>query len=188
MDMLQRLTKQLSDPDTLSKLGKSIHATPDQVHRVATKAMPTLLSALQRNAGTADGASSLAKALEQHQDDGVDDIDGFLENVDTKDGAKMLTHILGGGEKKVEKLMAKQTGLDATQISGLLAQFAPLLIGMLGKAKKEEGVDESGVSGMLGNLVSQGQGNGLLDMAGNLLGSDSSGGIGSLLGGLFKKK
>ena len=188
MDLLKHLTEQLNNPETLAKLGKSIQATPDQVHRVATKAVPTMLSALQRNAGSAEGASSLANALEQHQDDGVEDIDGFLENVDTRDGSKMVTHILGGGEKKVEKLMAKQTGLEANQISTLLAQFAPLLIGMLGKAKKEEGVDASGVSGMLGNLVQQGQGNGLLDMAGNLLGSGSSSGIGSLLGGLFKKK
>jgi len=56
----------------------------------------TTAGALGRNANTSEGAAALAGALDRHQDDQVDDVDGFLNNVNTNKGAKMLQHILAG--------------------------------------------------------------------------------------------
>ena len=64
------------------------------MQQVAQLGIPALLQALNRNATTKKGASSLAKALEAHENDEVDDIQKFLDKLDLEDAKKMLKHIL----------------------------------------------------------------------------------------------
>ncbi len=139
MDILKMLTSQLSDPKVLEELSKKAGARPDQAQQLAQNALPTLLNTLQKNASTPEGAKSLNKALEDHKDDKVDDIFGFLNNVDTNDGAKMLQHIFGSKNETVQKDLAKKAGMETNQVSNLLTQLAPLVIGALGNQKKKQG-------------------------------------------------
>lgn len=61
--------------------------------------IPALLQALEKNAKSKEGAESLANALENHKDDEVEDVKGFLNKVNTDEGDKILQHILGGKNK-----------------------------------------------------------------------------------------
>lgn len=206
MDILELLSGQLNSQKTLSRLGKSVGADSSQVQQLAQIAMPTLLQALGRNASTDQGARSLAGALDQHSDDGVDDIDDFLDRVDTNDGAKMLQHIFSGKSQRVETRLAAKTGMDSGQVSGLLTQLAPLLLGTLGQTKKRQNLDSGGIAELLGQLLGQGDGagsttaargssaaggGGLMSMLTEFLDADDDGSIvddvGNLLGGLFKQ-
>lgn len=137
MDILTILTKQLSDPKALEQLGKSAGARPDQVEQLTKNALPTLLKTLQQNASSPDGAKSLDKAIDDHKDDQIDNIFGFLQNVDTNDGSKMLQHIFSGNKGAVESDLAKKSGLNNNQVSTLLTQLAPLVLGTLGNQKKQ---------------------------------------------------
>ena len=85
MDILELLTSQLNQKGVVDTLSKSVNAKPDQVKQLANLALPTLLQAMNKNAKTEQGASSLLKALDQHADDDVDVIGNFLKKVDTKD-------------------------------------------------------------------------------------------------------
>lgn len=188
MDILELLNSQLSQKGVVDTLSKSVNAKPDQVKQLASLALPTLLQAMNKNAKTEKGASSLLKALDQHADDDVDDISGFLKKVDTQDGAKILGHLLSNKSGAVESGLAKQTGLDISQVSGLLTMLAPLLLGQLGKSKKQGGFDLSSLGSILGGAT---QGNDVLGMLGGLLDSDGDGDmmddVGKLLGGFLKK-
>ena len=188
MDILELLNSQLSQKGVVDTLSKSVNAKPDQVKQLASLALPTLLQAMNKNAKTEQGASSLLKALDQHADDDVDDISGFLKKVDTQDGAKILGHLLSNKSGAVESGLAKQTGLDISQVSGLLTMLAPLLLGQLGKSKKQGGFDLSSLGSLLGGAT---QGNDVLGMLGGLLDSDGDGDmmddVGKLLGGFLKK-
>ena len=177
-----------NDRETLDKLGGSVGAAPDQVQQLAQIGLPALLQALGRNAATSEGAASLASALDQHQDDDVDDLDGFLNNVDREDGAKMLQHIFGGNNARVENKLAQKTGMEMNQVSGLMAQLAPLLLGALAQQKKQQNVDQSGITDMLGGLLQQSAGskNNFMNMAMELLDADNDGSIMDDLGGMFK--
>lgn len=191
MDILKLITEQINNPDTLKKLGTTAGVEPEKVQQLAKLGMPALLKAMERNAGTPEGAEALNKALEQHKDEDVDDIDGFLKNFNMDDGAKMLKHIFAGNDARVENNLAKQTGLQTGQVSGIMTQLAPLLMGALGKQKQQQNLDSSGLGGMLSGLLSQGGGSGIMGVVTNLLDSDKDGDImddiGNLLGGLFKK-
>jgi len=145
------LTKQLSDPKVLEQLGKSVGADPKKTQQLAQVALPALMGALQKNAASPEGAKSLNKALEDHKDDKVDDILGFLQNVDTKDGAKMLQHILGGNRDAVQSNLAQKAGLQSNQTSDLLTQLAPLVLGALGNQKKQGG--QSDLTNLIGGVL-----------------------------------
>jgi len=151
MDIVNLLTKQLNDPKVLEQLGKSVGVDPKQTQQLAQVALPALMGALQKNAASPEGAKSLDKALEKHKDDPVDDILGFLKNVDTQDGAKMLQHIFGGKKDAVQSDLAEKAGLQGNQVIDLLTQLAPLVLGALGNQKKEGG--QSDLTNLIGGVI-----------------------------------
>ncbi len=187
MDILKLINEQINNQATLKKLGKSVGADPSQVQQLAQLGMPTLLQALGKNASTSEGAEALAGALDDHQDDNVNNLEEFLNNVNSDDGAKILQHIFAGKNDMVKKNLAKQTGLKKSQVSGLMTQLAPLLLGALGQQKKEDNLDASGIAGLLSGLTAQSGNNGLMGMVTNLLDSDNDGSIVDEVGGIFKK-
>lgn len=65
------------------------------------------------------------------------------------DGDGILGHILGGRRSAVEQGVSKASGLDLGQVAKLLPLLAPLLMGALGKMKRERGLDADGVAAEL---------------------------------------
>jgi hypothetical protein len=190
MDLIKLLTEQLGNEEILNKLGGKAGVDPSKVQEVAKIGLPSLIKAMNQNASTEDGAQALAKALEQHKDDEVDDLGGYLDKVDTQDGAKILQHILSGEDASFKNNLANKTGLKSQQVSGILNQLAPMLMGMMGKEKADRG-SGANVQDLLGDLLGQGSKGGFMDIAEGLLDSDKDGSIvddvGKLFGGFFKK-
>ena len=194
MDLMELLSGQLGNENVLKQLSKSTGADSSQIQQAMKLGLPALMQAMGKNAASSEGASSLAKALDNHKDDNIDDIENFLKNVDKEDGAKILNHILGNKNPSVQRNLAKQTGLNQDQTSDLMSQLAPLLLGTLGKQKSSQKVDSSGLAGMLaGVLGSQGKNdNNLMNSVTKLLDADDDGSIvddlSNMLGGFLKKK
>ena len=187
MDLID-LIKQLNNDDVLGQVSQSMGVEPQQVKKVTQLGLPTLVEAMNRNAKTQEGARSLARALEQHQDDEVDDLSKYIRHADAHDGEKILRHVFSDKSERVENRIAKQTGLDMSQVMGILAQFAPLIMGLLGKEKKEKNLDYNGVANMTSSLTNQlggESGSGLMGMVTQFLDSDQDGDIMDDLGGLF---
>lgn len=157
MDLTQLISGQLGNGDLLGKLGQAVGADKTQVEKAMQLGMPAILKALGGNAATPDGAAALSKALDNHQDDDVDDAGDFLfGKIDLTDASKMVGHIFSGKQDQVAGRLAKQSGLDASQASELPGpprSHAPR--GALGKQKKTQEVDASGLGGMLGGLLGQ---------------------------------
>lgn len=195
MDLSSLLNSVLGDEKILAELGNKVQATPEEVRKAATLGVPTLVEALDRNAREEGKKASLARALEDHGNDDVDDVEGFLNGVDVNDGNKMLDHIFGEKKVNVENNIANNSGLGIGQVSGLMSMLAPLLMGMLGKKKREDNVSEGNLSdltgsmgGMLGGLLGQ-KNSGVMDIAKKMLDKDGDGSfMDDLMGGFFGKK
>lgn len=160
-------------------LAEKTGASGDQVQSVISSVLPTLLQSMTTNASDEKGSASLKKALADHA--AVEDsAEEQLKNADLDDGAKILSHLLGGQQSKVEKAAAKSSGLDAAQVTTILAAVAPLLLNLVGKqtAKEEKKAGDS--SDLLGGLLS--------NMLGGSTGQASGGGIADLLIGLVTGK
>lgn len=177
-----------------------------------TMAMPVLMQAMKKNAASPEGAQGLMSALDNKHDGSIlDNLGGLFQGgVDesvTNDGAGILNHVLGGKQTGVENALSQKSGIDAGTVSQILKVAAPILMGVLGKEKRQNNVsDANGLEGLLGGMVkgnsnaseqsfiesmldADGDGSVIDDVAGMVLGgSKKKGGLGGLLGGLFGKK
>ena len=178
---------------------------------VLTMALPVLLKGMERNSASADGAKGLMGALDSKHDGSILDnlgdlFSGGVDDSVKQDGAGILGHILGNKQSGVEQVIGQKAGIDAGSVANILKVAAPLVMGYLGKQKRQQNVSNSGdLSGLLGGLLggnetkneqsfleqildSDGDGSVVDDVAGMLLGGgkkQSGGGIGGMLGGLF---
>jgi hypothetical protein len=78
----------------------------------------------------------------------------FYETSTERRCAKILSQVIGGKKEKVQNNLAKQTGLQSGQVSGLLTQLAPMLLGALGNQKKRRQSGANGIAGLLPSLGS----------------------------------
>jgi type II secretory pathway pseudopilin PulG len=61
----------------------------------------------------------------------------------------ILGNILGGNVGNVQQGVSKSSGLSSGQIGVLMSILAPLIMGALGKAKRQQGLDSRGVADIL---------------------------------------
>lgn len=188
------------DDNALGGLAAQLGTDRNKAQAGVATALPVLLGALARNSQAQGGAGALGAALDRDHDGSIlDDIGGFLGRGDTSAGTGILGHVLGARQTQVQQGVAKSSGLDAAASGKLLALLAPMVMGALGKAKRQGGLDTSGLAGMLGNEragLERSLG-GQANLLGALLDSDGDGDVdlndiakkgGGLLGKLFGNK
>lgn len=189
MDLSNILNSILGDEKILSEMGNKVGARPDEVKRAATLGVPTLVEAIDRNAREEGKRASLAKALEDHESDDVENLEGFINRMDVSEGDRMVGHILGDRKMNVENNIATNSKMGIGQVSGLMSMLAPILIGMLANKKKEQNVSRENIpdlTGSLGGLLGGSGGGGIMDIAKKMLDKDGDGSImDDLLGKFF---
>ena len=142
----------------MSQISQQIGVDKKTTSTALSAVMPTLVSALAKNASNPDGAQSLQQALANDHDGSIfDDISGFLGNPEAANGAGILGHILGNRQPVVTQGLAKGTGLDIGQIGKLLQIAAPLVMGILGKQQQKKSFDTDGLSAFLGGQQQKAQ-------------------------------
>lgn len=164
----------LTAGSAVNDMGKQFNLNNNQVNSIISGALPTLIGAMQKNAATESGASSLAGALASH----IGDSSVNLSSDSLLDGNKILGHILGGSSNNVISALAQKNGANSNQVSGILSAIAPMLLGLLGKKQQSSNTGIGGLGGLLGGLLGGGSSNA----------SSGLGGLGSLLGGAMGDK
>lgn len=119
----------------ISSIAGQTGTSEKDTQNVLANALPALVGAMAQNASTEDGANSLAKALDDHTSS--KGWQAFCE-VDTEDGAKILTKILGGETETVQNAVAKKSGASKVDTSKILAMAAPLLLAALGSPEEKD--------------------------------------------------
>ncbi len=193
MFSLQDLLGQEQGEQAVQEISSNVGADPSIVNTAIQTALPMLLNGLANNASTPDGAESLNNALEQHHDGSIlDNIGGLAGMIfgggqgnaasPAADAGGILGHILGSSQGAVAQQVSQQSGLGTGQVAQVLMFLAPIVMGYLGRQKAQQGVDASGLGGLLGGLLGGSQpaqqastGNSILDMASNVLDSDHDG-------------
>ena len=195
----------------ISGVSNSTGTDQSKTSSVLTMALPVLMKAMERNAASDDGAKGLMGALENKHDGSILDnlgglFGGGVDDAVKQDGAGILGHILGGKQRGVEQIIGQKTGVDANSVGEILKIAAPILMGFLGKEKRQSSVSNANdLTGLLGGLLgvsnpkneqsfleqildADGDGSVIDDVAGMLLGGNKKkSGLGGMLGGLFGK-
>jgi hypothetical protein len=150
MSLLDMLQQRLGG-DAVNQISKQLGTDPTTTQTAIAAALPMLVGALARNAQDPSKAGALANALGRHDGSVLDDVAGYLGRGNTGDGDGILGHVLGGRKETVQTGLGQAAGLDPAKAGTLLAMLAPLVMGALGKAQREQGLDTGGLAGMLGS-------------------------------------
>lgn len=105
-------------------------------------------------------AQRLYQAVATDHDGSIfDNLMGYLGNPQSANGAGILGHVFGNQQPAIQNNLAQATGMDQSSAGGLLETLAPLVMGSLGKAQQENGLDASGLSNLLNNQQQEAQAN-----------------------------
>jgi predicted transcriptional regulator len=120
-----------------------------------------------------------------------------------KDGGKILGHVFGKRRKNIQNALSKQSGVSNNSVAKVLKIAAPVVLGILGKQKRNSSVNYTkDLSKMIGKLLksqskkqsffeaildADDNGSIVNELAGSILKKNISG-IGNLLSKLFNKK
>ena len=141
-------------------------------------AVPLLLAALARNASAPQGAESLHQAINEDHDGSIlDNLTGYLGNPQSANGAGILSHVFGGQRPAIENNLAQATGMDQGSAGSLLETLAPVVMGAVGQAQQQNGLDPSGLSNLLNKQEQQAEANspGVMGMLNSMLDQNKDG-------------
>jgi hypothetical protein len=208
-ELVNILQRQLGNDQFIQQLSQQIGgAEPEKTKAAATGIVSTLMSAMAKNAATPEGANSLANALDRDHDGSIlDDAIGMLSGQNQQasnasrmlNGSGILSHLLGGKQNGAINIISKMSGLDNQKTGNLMTMLAPILMGALGKTKRQQGLNAGDIFNLLnGSLSAQKQstGNQTMDMISRFIDQDGDGDItddamrigGSLLKSFFRRK
>ena len=188
MDISSLLSTILSN-ESVAGVAAQVGVNEKDVKNVLSSALPMLLNGANAQSIDESTAESFANALAEHAQSDTTDITAFLQNVDIKDGAKIISHLLGSAEQNQTADVARIAGISTSDTGSVLAGVAPLLMSLLGKQTASEGNSGASVSSLMGSLLG---GNDLSGLIGGLLGAggdkdEKKNGLG-ILGMLFGKR
>ena len=190
-NLIDLLNGQLSDGLVESLAGQLGGANKKQTADAASGIISMITSALAKNAATPEGAGALASALDRDHDGSIlDDLMGYATGgmqqkqqqqpnmASMLNGAGILKHILGGKQSNAIDVISQMSGLANGQTGNLMAMLAPVVMGMLGKQKKEQNLDTGGLSEILNRSVqSSSNQRKELGMIGKFLDQDGDGNV-----------
>jgi hypothetical protein len=195
-DLLSSIRQQLN-PATIQQISRTLGADPATTSSAVSMALPALLGGLSQNASNPQGAAALNTALDAHDGSILDNLGGLLGGAAASGiGGAILGHIFGPKRGAVEQGVGKASGLNAQQVAQLLAILAPIVMGVLGRAKQQSNLDASRLPDVLQQTTQQMQTEspslgglaGMFDQNHDGQIADDVARIGSsVLGGLFKK-
>lgn len=174
------------DADTIREMSSVLGADTAATSNAVSMALPALLGGLSRNAANPQGAAALDQALGAHDGSILGNLGGMLAGGGGAGGigGAILGHIFGKKRENVEQGVGRASGLDATQVAQLLAMLAPIVMGVLGRMKREQGVDAATLPDVLQKSATAAPGG--FDLS-SILDSDHDGkidlgGLGNMLG------
>lgn len=205
MDLTQLFQSQLTG-GVLEQLSQKtgINNTEDTAN-AANAVFSTMLGAMSKNASTPEGAEALAGALDRDHDGSIlDNVMGYItgsaqpDNPNTTNGAGILNHVLGDQQDGVLGAVSQATNLEPSKLSSMMSMLAPIIMGVLGKAKQTTGADAGGLSNILSSVIGGQSGdNPIMNIVtsfldknkdGSVMDDILGGGLGGMLGGLFGGK
>jgi len=181
-------------PEVTKQMSGNFNVDQGTVQKLIPQLAPLILAGLKRQKDTRGGDERVDHILNKYGDASV--LNNIRDLVATKAQAQDVDPNLGGllgdaGGLQAAQALAKKMNIDPSTIMKMIPALAPLILGALSKQRDTGG---AGISGVGSLLDADGDGSILDDVAGFLLkgggATRSRGGglLGSLLGGLTRRR
>jgi hypothetical protein len=175
--MTQIITQQLAG-GAVRTISQRFGISETTANAAVQIAVPLILTALARNASQPQGAESLHQAINKDHDGSIfANLYSYLGNPQSANGAGILGHVFGDQQPAVAGNLAQATGMDQNSASGILETIAPLVMGAVGQAQQQTGLDSAGLTNFLNSQQLQTQTNApeLMNMLGSMLDQNKDG-------------
>jgi len=188
MDLTGLLNEALNS-DTIKQISQELEVDEGMTGEAIQAAMPMLLGGLANNSASQSGVSSLLGALDRDHDGSIlDDLGGYLEDYLSGRGASILGHIFGGNQGAVEEGVSQASGLDLSKVGPLLMMLAPIVMGALGKMRREGEVGAGELPRELSSATQQAGGSeGLLGTLSSILDRNRDGSVIDDIAGMLSR-
>ena len=141
------------DRQSISSIAQGLGESESSVSRGMESSVATVLGGMSAKA---DDPSSLRSMLDlvpsTFRDGSWSNVTSSLSNATSpwlSAGKRMLSGLFGGSESTVTDAISRDSGLGSGVASNLLAMCAPMVLGLLGKKVRDEGLTMSGLGGIL---------------------------------------
>jgi hypothetical protein len=184
MNFLEILSSQLGESQ-MDALSNAVGGDKSQTNAAIGAMVPLIVSALARNANTPEGANALANALDRDHDGGVlGMVPNLVSKPDLFKGDGILGHVLGSKREVAQSAVSQSSGLSLANTGKLFTIIAPIVMGMIGAKKRQDGFGADILSSLLNGFANsheseqpqQSNDGGLLSTIGGMVAGSMAGG------------
>ncbi|MDX9903121.1 MAG: DUF937 domain-containing protein [Bacteroidales bacterium] len=180
-------------PEVTKQMSSNFNVDQGTVQKLIPQLAPLIIAGLKKQKDTRGGDERVDHILNKYGDSSVlNNIQDLIANkAQAQDVDPNLGGLLGdGGGMQAAMALAKNMNIDASTIMKMIPALSPLILGALTKKRDTTG---KGISGVGALLDADGDGSILDDVAGFLMKggtsrTQSKGVLGSLLGGLTRRR
>ncbi len=154
MNVIDTILKMLGTGNTTGAISSALGLSQDQTRRATTAAVPTLLAGLTQVSSTPQGAEQLSRAVSQQDTGLLDKLQDIIPGQGAglaDQGSGVLGSLLGGGTtSKLTGVLSRFTGAGEGATGKLMGLLTPVILGVLGKQQRSQGLDAGGLANFLG--------------------------------------
>lgn len=124
--------------DKVWQIAEKYNMDPDQAKSIAKVVLPLIIKGISDKTKDSDSSTQLMQAASEHNEQNVED-------VDTNDGLKMLTHLFDNSQA-VTQTVATNTNSSPEDTSKVMATLAPLVMSYINSQQKTWQVDATNIN------------------------------------------
>ena len=139
-------------PELIGKMASATGLDRSMAHKATAAAVPAILSGLADVAGRPGGARQLANAVAEQPTDLLGSIANSLSGPAqmADKGTSLLSSLLGGGMSGLlASTVGKFLGIGEGPMRSLMGLLKPIIMGVLGREQRSQGLDMNGLARML---------------------------------------
>lgn len=148
--LIEQLGASLFNQASIEQISNSVGLQPAQTQNILGQAVPLILKGLLNNSQKQSGLADLFSALVKDHDGGIlGQMGDLIKNPGVAKGESMLGHILGKKRSTVESQIGKSNNIDMAKIAKIFAIAAPIVMGVLGRQRKQNDWNMGGLNDAL---------------------------------------
>jgi uncharacterized protein DUF937/PRC-barrel domain protein len=139
-------------PELISKMASATGLDRTMAHKATAAAVPAILTGLADTAAKAGGARQLANAVAEQPSELLGNIANSLSGAQqmADKGASQLSGLLGGAVPgMLASTIGRFLGIDEGSMRTLLGLVTPIILGVLGREQRAQGMDANGLARLL---------------------------------------
>ena len=142
-------------PELISGASSAVHEPESATRAALNTSVPSVLAGLTHLSSSSEGVSKLGNLVRDGAFAPVADNASTLFGGGTPTtnmmsaGQQLLGNIFGENSSSITDMLARNSGIRSSSASSLMGMTAPLVLGVIGKYASSQGLNASGIAGLL---------------------------------------